>query len=154
MKKKIALLGALGIAGGVLYALEAQHQRNKNAKALNEKNEKSTAPENGRSASDAKLNGGRQSQAVPSMARIEDGTPVIGNEREHAIDDQGTGQAAASQILRQIRDNAFEASDEKLAIALGRPAEEIAEWTSGHGLIDGDVILKARTLALQRGFEM
>ena len=35
-----------------------------------------------------------------------------------------------------------------------RPTEEIAEWTSGNGLIDGDVILKARTLAMQRGFQI
>ena len=30
MKKKIALLGAVGVAGGLLYALESQHKRNKN----------------------------------------------------------------------------------------------------------------------------
>ena len=76
------------------------------------------------------------------------------DEPKHAIDDQGTDQAEASNILKHIRDNAFEASDEKLALALGRPAEEIEEWTSGNGRIDGDVILKARTLALQRGFEI
>jgi hypothetical protein len=78
----------------------------------------------------------------------------MGVEGEHAIDDQGTDQLKASQILRRIRDNAFEASDEKLALALGRPTQEIEEWTSGNGLIDGDVILKARTLAMQRGLEI
>lgn len=88
------------------------------------------------------------------MARIETGEASLGNEAEHVIDDQGTGQSEASQILRHIRDNAFEANDEKLALALGRPTEEIEEWTSGRGLIDGDVILKARTLAMQRGIEI
>jgi hypothetical protein len=88
------------------------------------------------------------------QGKIEEGTPVISEEHEHLIDDQGTDQAAASEILKHIRDNAFESSDEKLALALGRPREEIAEWTSGNGLIDGDVILKARTLAMQRGFQI
>ena len=149
MKKKIALLGALGVAGGLLYALVSQPKRNKR----NDKDNESAALENGQAASDAKQNGGGQPKAAASMARIENGQP-IGNEGEHVIDDQGTDQAQASQILKHIRDNAFEASDEKLALALGRPAEEIEEWTSGNGLIDGDVILKARTLAMQRGFEI
>lgn len=154
MKKKIALLGALGVAGGLLYALGSQHKRNKTAKARNVEDNESAALENTQSVSDAKQSGGRQPKAAASMARLENGQPAIGNEGEHAIDDQGTDQAQASQILKHIRDNAFEASDEKLALALGRPAEEIEGWTSGNGLIDGDVILKARTLAMQRGFEI
>ena len=88
------------------------------------------------------------------MARVENGEASIKDDGEHVIDDQGTDQSEASQILRHIRDNAFEANDEKLALALGRPTEEIEQWTSGRGLIDGDVILKARTLAMQRGFEI
>lgn len=153
MKKKIALLGALGVAGGLLYALGSQLKRNKTAKTRNDEDNESAALENSQSVSGAKQNGGRQPEAA-SMARIENGQPAIGNEGEHVIDDQGTDQAQASQILKHIRDNAFEASDEKLALALGRPAEEIEGWTSGNGLIDGDVILKARTLAMQRGFEI
>jgi len=52
--------------------------------------------------------------------------------------------------LRRLAD----ASDEKLALALGRPAQEIEAWTTGAGHIDGDVILKARHLALQRGIHI
>jgi hypothetical protein len=143
MKKKILLLSTLGAAGGLLYLLESQ-RRNKTAP----KDGDNGAAGNVRS-SDAKKNGRRRSAKAASMARVKSD-----NEPEHAIDDQGTDQAEASNILKHIRDNAFEASDEKLALALGRPAEEIEEWTSGNGRIDGDVILKARTLALQRGFEI
>jgi len=146
MKKKIILLSALGVAGGLLYALESQHKRNKSANADKEGNNEAVSG-NGRSA-DAKQNGSLQTQPAASMARIENGAAAIGSEGEHVIDDQGTDQSEASQILRHIRDNAFEANDEKLALALGRPTEEIKEWTSGNGLIDGDVILKARTLAM------
>jgi len=152
MKKKIALLSVLGVAGGLLYALESQHRRNKGADVDNEADNEAVSG-NGRSA-DAKQNGSMQTKPAASMAKIENGEASIGNEGEHVIDDQGTDQSKASEILRHIRDNAFEANDEKLALALGRPTEEIEEWTSGHGLIDGDVILKARTLAIQRGFEI
>lgn len=152
MKGKLILLSALGAAGGLLYALESQHRRNKSASADKEGNNAGFAG-NGRS-DNARENGSRQTKLAASMARIENGEPLVGNEGEHVIDDQGTDQAEASKILRHIRDNAFEANDEKLALALGRPTEEIEEWTSGRGLIDGDVILKARTLAMQRGFEI
>ena len=151
MKKKIILLSALSAAGGLLYALESQHQRNRSANAEKESDHEALSG-NGRSA-DANQNGSRQTKPAASMARIENGEASIGHEAEHVIDDQGTDQSEASQILRHIRDNAFEANDEKLALALGRPTEEIEEWTSGRGLIDGDVILKARTLAMQRGIE-
>jgi hypothetical protein len=67
------------------------------------------------------------------------------------IDDQGTEQSEAANILKRIRDAAFESSDEKLALALGRPTEEIETWTTGSGVIDGDVVMKARQLAVQRG---
>ena len=151
MKKKIALLSLLGAVGGLLYALESQHKRNKSAKAEKEGDE--AIEGNGRSAN-ANQNGSLQTKPAASMARIENAQVSIENEDEHVIDDQGTDQAEASEILRHIRDNAFEANDEKLALALGRPTDEIKEWTSGNGLIDGDVILKARTLAMQRGFEI
>lgn len=70
------------------------------------------------------------------------------------IDDQGTDQSEAANILKRIRDEAFDSSDEKLALALGRPTEEIETWTTGSGIIDGDVVMKARQLAVQRGVEI
>ena len=151
MKGKIILLSALGAAGGLLYALESQHKRNRSANAEKESDHEAVSGNGG--SADASQNGSQQTKPAASMARIESGEASIGNEGEHVIDDQGTDQSEASQILRHIRDNAFEANDEKLALALGRPTEEIEEWTSGRGLIDGDVILKARTLAMQRGIE-
>ena len=70
---------------------------------------------------------------------------------DHIVDDRGTGQEKAAQILRKLRDRAFEASDEKLAIALGRPIEEIAAWNAGQQVIDDDVVMKARGIAMNRG---
>ena len=70
---------------------------------------------------------------------------------DHIVDDRGTGQEQAAQILRKLRDRAFEASDEKLAVALGRPMEEVAAWHAGRELIDDDVVMKARGIAMHRG---
>ncbi|HKO61053.1 MAG TPA: hypothetical protein VJV03_07835 [Pyrinomonadaceae bacterium] len=71
--------------------------------------------------------------------------------RENVVDDRGTGQEKAARMLRNLRDRAFEASDEKLALALGRPVEEVNAWNVGHELIDDDVVMKARGIALNRG---
>ena len=85
---------------------------------------------------------------VASMAPIKDGKPAI--EDGSQIDDQGTNQEEAAQILRNLRDNAFDGDDEKLALALGRPAEEIQNWIKGEQTIDGDVLAKAKVLAIER----
>ena len=70
---------------------------------------------------------------------------------EHIVDDRGTGQDEAARILLNLRDRAFDASDEKLAVALGRPVEEVAGWSAAHELIDDDVVMKARGIAMHRG---
>jgi len=70
---------------------------------------------------------------------------------DNIVDDRGTGQKKAARILRNLRDRAFEASDEKLALALGRPVSEIAAWNAGSEIIDDDVVMKARGIAMHRG---
>ncbi len=40
---------------------------------------------------------------------------------DEAVDDRGTNQSEGRAILKRLRDNGFESSDEKLAVALGRP---------------------------------
>jgi hypothetical protein len=67
------------------------------------------------------------------------------------VDDRGTDQEQAARILRNLRDRAFQASDERLALALGRPTEEIAAWNMGQEVIDDDVVMKARGIAMHRG---
>ena len=82
-----------------------------------------------------------------SMAPIDEGRASVSSEEsEAAIDDRGTDQAQAAQILLAIRDAAFDSSDEKLALALGRSSDEIAEWLDGKGNIDSDGLIKAGRL--------
>ncbi|MDQ1637867.1 MAG: hypothetical protein QOF62_1206 [Pyrinomonadaceae bacterium] len=73
---------------------------------------------------------------------------------EHIVDDKGTGQQQAAKILLNLRNRGFEASDEKLSLALGRPVEEVTGWTTGRELIDDDVVMKARGIAMHRGIHV
>ncbi|HEY0377917.1 MAG TPA: hypothetical protein VGC87_13425 [Pyrinomonadaceae bacterium] len=73
---------------------------------------------------------------------------------EEAVDDRGTGQAEGRALLRHLRDSGFEGSDEKLAVALGRPVEEVEAWTGGAETVDDDVIMKARGIANERGISI
>ncbi len=70
------------------------------------------------------------------------------------VDDQGTSEAEGRELLKKLRDEGFEGSDEKLGLALGRPVEEIEELMSGTGPVDDDVVMKARGIAEQRGIEI
>ena len=86
--------------------------------------------------------GGREERLAPRLVP------------DHIVDDHGTGQEKAARLLLNLRDRAFEASDEKLALALGRPVEEIAAWNAGIEIIDDDVIMKARGIAMNRGVHL
>ena len=88
-----------------------------------------------------------------SMAPIENGTARVTGDETDALDDEGTSQEEAAGILQILRDEAFDSSDEALALALGRTTEEVKAWFSGNEPIDGDVLLKARALAMERGVE-
>lgn len=71
-----------------------------------------------------------------------------------AVDDRGTSQTEGREMLKRLRDQGFDASDEKLAVALGRPLEEVQAWTGGSEPVDDDVIMKARGIAKERGIAM
>lgn len=73
---------------------------------------------------------------------------------QQAVDDQGTSEQQGRAILRRLRDEGFKADDAQLAIALGRPVEEVQAWLDGHAPIDDDLIMKARGLAQERGIDI
>jgi hypothetical protein len=146
MRKSLLLISGVGIGAGLLYALTRgrnqtgldQGQNGNGQAGLQE--EPSTDRSNVRSfdggASMRPANGGGKKEIEP------------------VIDDLGTNQHDAAEILKAVRDGAFDADDEKLALALGRPVEEIEAWASGDGTIDGDAVMKARHLAEMRGVEI
>ena len=71
-----------------------------------------------------------------------------------AVDDRGTNQSEGRALLKRLRDSGFDSSDEKLAVALGRPVEEVEAWTGGAEAVDDDVVMKARGIAKERGIEI
>ena len=73
---------------------------------------------------------------------------------ENLLDDQGTNQTEGRAIIKRLRDKAFDGSDEQLAVALGRPIEEVEGWTGGAEAMDDDVIMKARGIARERNVEV
>lgn len=73
---------------------------------------------------------------------------------EHVVDDRGTDQEQGKEILKRLRDQGFDQSDEKFAVALGRPVEEIQAWMDGSESVDDDVVMKARGIAKMRGIEI
>jgi hypothetical protein len=67
------------------------------------------------------------------------------------VDDQGTTETEGRALLKHLRDAGFDGSDEKLALALGRPLEEVQGWMGAAEPVDDDVVMKARGIAKQRG---
>ena len=69
-------------------------------------------------------------------------------------DDKGTDQQEAQNILSTLRDQGFDSDNQKLAIALGRSAEQVQAMISGTETIDDDIVMKARGIALNRGIQV
>lgn len=89
-----------------------------------------------------------------SMAPINDGEALIEDVDSEVMDDQGTEPFEAVELLKQVRDTAFDSSDEKLGLALGRSSKEISDWISGTEIMDSDALIKLRALAEERGAEI
>jgi len=155
MRKSLLALTVLGMGAGVWYAVKGRRASGEVANGQNEFENANNGTEfSGKTSSDGESENSFASEtgARASMGRIsKDGSDAGMKEAEPEIDDRGTDQSEASNLLKNIRDAAFDSSDEKLALALGRPADEIEDWIKGSGVIDGDVVMKARWLATERG---
>jgi hypothetical protein len=79
---------------------------------------------------------------------------TTGQATSKAVDDRGTSEEEGRELLRRLRDEAFEASDEKFALALGRPLGEIEGMITRGATVDDDVVMKARGIAKERGIEL
>jgi hypothetical protein len=143
LKKNILLVSAVGLGAGFLYLFSREAR-----KAL-AKQPRANGRGNGIGTSHTSAERLR-SDGPPSQSSSANGSST----QNIVVDDQGTNQHEAAHIIQNIRDAAFDSSDEKLALALGRPVEEIEAWTRGSEIIDGDGLIKARALAMQRGVEI
>ena len=73
---------------------------------------------------------------------------------DQQVDDKGTDQEQAQAMLQTLRDQAFDADNDKLALALGRTVEQVEAMISGAETIDDDIVMKVRGIALHRGVEL
>ena len=73
---------------------------------------------------------------------------------EQQVDDKGTDQEEARQLLIALRDRGFQGDNEKFAVALGRSVEQVQAFIDGSETIDDDVVMKARGIALNRDVEI
>jgi hypothetical protein len=69
------------------------------------------------------------------------------------LDERGTTPQQALAMLQMLRDKAFDGSDEKLSLAIGRTPEELFDIMHGNAEFDDGLIIKTRGLAQQRGVE-
>ena len=70
---------------------------------------------------------------------------------DQQVDDKGTDQEEARRMLTALRDRGFDGDNEQVAVALGRPADQVQGWIDGTEIIDDDVVMKAKGIAMNRG---
>ena len=63
---------------------------------------------------------------------------------------ESIGNTDSLELLRRLKDEGFNSSDAHLALAMGRPVEEIQSWFSGDEEIDEDAEMKIHGLAKER----
>ena len=73
---------------------------------------------------------------------------------DQEVDDKGTDQDQAREIITKLCDNAFDGDADQLAVALGRSTEQVQGVLSGAEPADDDLVMKARGIAIHRGVEV
>ncbi len=63
---------------------------------------------------------------------------------------EGNDGTESLDLLGKLKTQVFESDDEKLALAMGRPVEEIKAWLGGAEAIDEDAQEKIHGLAQER----
>lgn len=76
------------------------------------------------------------------------------NNSENIVDDRGTTQEQAIELLENLRREGFDGDINALALALGRPSEEIEDFINRDEPIDDDLVMKVRGIAGQRSVEI
>jgi hypothetical protein len=73
---------------------------------------------------------------------------------QNVVDDDGTGQAEASEMLRAFCKNGFDGDTEQAAMALGRNSGDLRQMEAGDAEIDDDLVMKMKGIAQERGIAL
>jgi len=73
---------------------------------------------------------------------------------ENIVDDNGTTQEEARELLANFCLKGFDDDVDKAALVLGRSSEEITDFINADELIDDDLVMKIRGIAQERGIEI
>ena len=150
MKKRGIALASLGIGAGVLYAVRRSRTKRKNMTGAAETELRG---DDNFQARDKRAQQSDSELKAPSMAAVKE--DEANPRSEHfELDDRGTSQDEARDLLTQIKVGLFHSSDEKLALALGRTVDEIQAVTNREQTVDSDLLFKARALAEERGLNV
>ncbi|MGI8545370.1 MAG: hypothetical protein ACR2MD_18090 [Aridibacter sp.] len=76
------------------------------------------------------------------------------NTAENIVDDKGTTQTEARELLENFCRTGFENDLDKAALVLGRPRKELEDFLSGDEEIDDDLVMKIRGIAQERDIEI
>lgn len=76
------------------------------------------------------------------------------NTSENIVDDNGTTQDEARELLAVFCRDGFDDDLDEAALALGRPLQELEDFLNGDEEIDDDLVMKVRGIALTRGIEI
>jgi hypothetical protein len=66
------------------------------------------------------------------------------------VDDHGTDQETARQMLEALNEKGFDNEVEYLALALGKSPDETTAYLAGRTEIDDDLAMKIRGIARER----
>lgn len=76
------------------------------------------------------------------------------NKSENIVDDGGTTQDEARQLLGIFCRDGFDNDLNEAALVLGRPRRELEDFLNGDEEIDDDLIMKVRGIAQERDIEI
>lgn len=70
------------------------------------------------------------------------------------VDDQGTDQETARQMLQNLCERGFENDLNEAALVLGRPVDELKQILAAEFHVDDDLAMKMKGIAEMRGIEI
>ena len=73
---------------------------------------------------------------------------------DNIVDDQGTDQQGAREMLRNFCDRGFDRDIGAAALVLGRPEDELKQIMDAQFFVDDDLAMKIKGIAQERNIDI